>query len=758
MRLARLLPLLLLLPVFPQSPDGPSSTPVRSGEAPAIRIESARTGTPPEDPYVEDQLLVAPPPGWTLMQLSETVEAEVLFEVGRSGYGVLRVDDAATSSHRLEALGAISTPLGRMVGAGKNRTASRTSTAPPPRPSPDLWHQGAMVLPSTSPGDLSGWVVAVLDSGIAYETRPGYVQATGLSTSLFVDPLDLVELDGHPNDDHQHGTHIASLIASKGWIQGVAPGVSLMPIKVLDRDNQGTEWALVEGLHHAIDHGADVINLSVSFPLGYLPSVALQDALVRASEAGVVVVAAAGNDGASELTWPAASRLVIAVGATSPTAVGAQTASLYTNRSPRVDVLAPGGNLSADHTGDTWVDGILAETIEPGDPSRLGYWFYQGTSQATALVSGAAVRLLASGVSPHDVGPTLQAEAYDADDTPTTGFGVPRLDVDNALDHENSALDVLVGVLPWLGQQSDGTVLPSAQVVVLDANGEPLDEAEVVVTVTTTDRTTWTVCETEEDGQCRVALAPTSTEEMWAFRVDTVDIDHVAYRPGKVLFASDGAEVLLSALELSELSYDTLAVYWAAGPDAELGSMASSFAIVDAGVGAATSPLAVLVAEGGLLASQIELVPLDLDGTGLLSSPLGFTTIRRVTLDGSGLLSSPLGFRQVTLAGLDGTGLLSSPLGFHATQLYTRGSGLLSSPLGLVDGGTAVRLDTGRAVGASLEGTTLLQRTVDELGLRTADGYEPASLVIATGAVEVGLRATSASEMSGSTDPVRWTP
>lgn len=754
MRRASALPLLLLLAL----PAGRTTeterprlpvTPTRAGVASALPLPEARTAgeDPHLDAWVADELMVAPPPEVDLAELARAIGAEVVADAGRSGYGALRVRDVGKAMARLEALGAGTAPMGRTVGAGK-KTA--VVTAPAPRP-PDLWHLGAMVLPS-SPGDLSGWVVAVVDSGVAYETSPGHVKATGLANVAFVDPADFVEFDGHPNDDHQHGTHIASLIASRGWISGVAPGVTLMPIKVLDAANQGTEWALIEGIHHAIDHGADVINLSLSFPLGYVPSLALQDALSRAFDAGIVVVAAAGNDGAAELTWPAASRLVLAVGASSPSP-GSQQPAPYTNMGPRLDVLAPGGNLASDRTGDTWVDGILAETIEPGDPSRLGYWFYQGTSQATALVSGAVVRLLAAGVPPEDVGPTLQAQAYAA----LGGSDVAKIDIEDALDHEKQRVDVLANVLPWLGQGLLGAVVPRARVAVVDGSGDPLSDCEVVVTATTASRTSWLVCRTDAEGRCDVSLPSTSTDDAWAFRVDTVNIDHVAQRPSKALFASDGAEVLLEALAASDLAYDALAVYWPRGLDPKLGLMAPSFAIVDAGVGAATSPMAVLLAESGV-ATSIELVALDLNGTGLLSSPLGFTTIRRLTLDGSGLLSSPLGVRRVTLAGIDGTGLLSSPLGFHATQLYTRGTGLLSSPLGLVSVGTAVRLDTGRAIGSSLDGTALQAMVDDELGLRTADGYEAAALVVATGAVEVGLRAASATNVAGGVPPVRWTP
>ena len=107
----------------------------------------------------------------------------------------------------------------------------------------------------------------------------------------FVAPADFIQNDGHPNDDQQHGTHIASLIASTSTqYPGIAPGVTIIPVKVLNAQNAGTEWALVEGIRHAVANGAKVINMSLSFPLGYVPSPALQDALEAASAANVVMV------------------------------------------------------------------------------------------------------------------------------------------------------------------------------------------------------------------------------------------------------------------------------------------------------------------------------------------------------------------------------------------------------------------------------------------------------------------------------------
>ena len=167
--------------------------------------------------------------------------------------------------------------------------------------------------PDVSAG--SGVVVAILDSGIALDSA-GQPAASSLIGHSLLAPRDVVDDDSIPEDAHQHGTHIASLVAGRGAAWGVAPGVTLLPVRVLDENNTGTELDLIEGMWHAIDNGAQVINLSLTFGADYVPSAAMSEVLRAARDAGVVVVGAAGNDSGTSALWPAASPHVIAVGAT----------------------------------------------------------------------------------------------------------------------------------------------------------------------------------------------------------------------------------------------------------------------------------------------------------------------------------------------------------------------------------------------------------------------------------------------------------
>jgi hypothetical protein len=715
----------------------------------------------PETPYIEGQYLVAPPEGHTLAWVAAQAGGEVVMPEGASGYGIV----ATADPDALLAVGARPSPLGRIVGTGRTISAKAntapsssltSTTTPAPAPKvPTPWHLDNLAVPQDNVS-WSGWRVAVLDSGVAYETQGRFVRAPGLAGVSWVAPLDLIELDGHPNDDHQHGTHIASLIASQGTYRGVVPGVSLVPVKVLDATNRGNEWALVEGIHHAIDQGADVINLSLSFPLGYAPSTALLDALARAWEQDVVVVAAAGNDGARELTWPAASRLVVAVGAAGTNVYDWNTQSTYTNRSPKLDILAPGGSLSEDRNGDGFVDGILAETIDPLDPARIGLWFYQGSSQATALVSGLAVRLMAAGTAPHDVAPTLQQSSggYDPTDAWLTGTGADYANLAGALAAPRAHRDLYAGLLPYLADMA-GKASPRARVTVIDAQGVPVVGATVLGSVYSTSRIEYPTCVTDAAGSCSLQTAGWDNDRRneastaWAFRVDAVVEDGVASRPARALWTSEGLAVLLDALSHA-VGWDALAVYWPGGDDPVLGKVLESWAVVDTGVGPQLSPLALVFQPSHVasLSTEGSLV-LDVDGTGLLSSPLGTTlSLRTLTLDGSGLLSSPLMGSSTTLVGLDGSGLLSSPLGFHATQLYTSGSGLISSPLGY---SSSLLLDRG-----TLLGSTSWSPYFQPLLAGSSSG-DVGSALVASGALEVGLSvAPEVTQAQGATSAVLY--
>lgn len=263
----------------------------------------------------------------------------------------------------------------------------------------------------------AGVIVAVIDTGVAYETYASYCQAPDLNETCFVAGWDFVNDDAHPNDDNSHGTHVAGTIAQSTHnnnlgVAGVAYDACIMPVKVLNQNGSGTYADVANGIVYAADHGAKVINLSLG---GGSPSVTLENAVQYAYEKGVTIVAAKGNDGMNVLAYPADyDSYVIAVGATRYD----ETLAYYSNYGPGTDIVAPGGECGFDDAnGDGYCDGVLQNTFNPNTRNvcDFNYWFFQGTSMATPHVAGVAALVIANGnaVTPENVRCVLESTADD---------------------------------------------------------------------------------------------------------------------------------------------------------------------------------------------------------------------------------------------------------------------------------------------------------------------------------------------------------
>jgi serine protease len=256
-------------------------------------------------------------------------------------------------------------------------------------------------------------VVAVVDTGVAYEDYSIYTKAPDLGTN-FVPGYDFINGDSHPNDDNSHGTHVTGTIAQStnngAGVAGIAFNTSIMPVKVLNSSGSGTYTAIADGIKWAADNGAKVINMSLGSSFG---SLTLEDAVRYAYIKGVTIIAAAGNDGISMVSYPAAyNDYVIAVGATRYD----NTRSKYSNYGSSLDLVAPGGDVNVDQNGDSFGDGVLQNTFDPNtkNTSDFGYWFLQGTSMAAPHVAGVAALLIADGVTgPDEVRNVLQSSAKD---------------------------------------------------------------------------------------------------------------------------------------------------------------------------------------------------------------------------------------------------------------------------------------------------------------------------------------------------------
>lgn len=395
-----------------------------------------------------------------------------------------------------------------------------------------FWNLGAIHLHDEAlagaPDGRARYVVALLDSGVAYRahTHADGVEH-GASPSLapveIVAPFDAIDHDEHPDDENGHGTFLANLLVGA---PGLARGAALMPVRVLDAELIGTEAALIEGLAHARDNGADVINLSLVLDRDYFPTRLLDAAIAEALASGIVIVAAAGNDGEARVRYPAAFPGVIAVGASTPSTPGALAPAAYSSHGAALDVLAPGGDLDADANRDGLPDGILAESFDPASPDRFEPWLYAGTSQAAAHGSAAALRVLANGVAPADVAGRLRTSARGGGFDVRVGGGY--LNVAAALARNVELPRIGAQVLVLLTEREGGARSVHATVALLDASAAPVRGATVHARVRGSLDEVLT-CTTGERGTCTLEAVASFQQ---ARSVVAIEIEAVVLRSG----------------------------------------------------------------------------------------------------------------------------------------------------------------------------------------------------------------------------------
>jgi serine protease len=286
-----------------------------------------------------------------------------------------------------------------------------------------------------------GAVVALLDSGVAYERYKRYRRAPDLRRSTFIHPWDFLQRDRHPNDVYGHGTHVAGTIAQTTnngiATAGIAYNAKIMPLRVLDAYGEGDSVAIARAIRYAVRHRADVINLSLEFPpevrSAEIPDVI--SALHLARRRGVVVVAAAGNQTDIAVAYPARVSSVIAVAAT--TTDGCQAD--YSNSGDDLDVSAPGGGADAPNTDSVWDAAhcnpdslgkpILQQTFTRGVQHFGLPRDYEGTSMAAPHVSAIAALLIATkrlgpNPSPHEVEARIEETARPTDRPDRYGAGL----------------------------------------------------------------------------------------------------------------------------------------------------------------------------------------------------------------------------------------------------------------------------------------------------------------------------------------------
>jgi subtilisin family serine protease len=241
-----------------------------------------------------------------------------------------------------------------------------------------------------------GAIVAVVDSGV----NAGHPDLAG----RLLPGHDFVDGDGTPQDGDGHGTHVTGIVAANDGngvgVSSVAPGARVLPVRVLGDDGSGDSARVAAGIDYAVAQGAQVINLSLG------PDVPLAGAdpefgaaIDRALDHGVVVMAAAGNDGLPACEQPSGQGRLLCVGSVDKRGMR----SFFSSFGQGLGVMAPGGSaapLNGEDILSTWKDG--------------GYMELAGTSQAAPHVAGVAALLVSKGLRGQAAVNRILATARDA--------------------------------------------------------------------------------------------------------------------------------------------------------------------------------------------------------------------------------------------------------------------------------------------------------------------------------------------------------
>ena len=226
---------------------------------------------------------------------------------------------------------------------------------------------------------------------------------TAISKSVVNQNADIKQIDlfnyAQSDGEEGHGNAVASLlVANDNELTGLAPSIELLSIPVLDNNGEGSAFDLAMGIIAAVDAGANVISMSLG---SYATSPLLKAAVDYAAAAGVVMVAASGNDGVKQVLYPAAYDNVIAVGAVDANG----NIAGFSNTGSEISLAAPGVGINS-----AWTEGA-------------GVVSFSGTSAAVPCVVGVVANILS------DYGGSLSpAEAAEQVINYTIDNGAPNKD------------------------------------------------------------------------------------------------------------------------------------------------------------------------------------------------------------------------------------------------------------------------------------------------------------------------------------------
>ena len=349
------------------------------------------------------------------------VQARGARAVGRTISALRRHRAVATAQPRLVARVADDSPddtglaSRSAAAAGGWVNAQWDLTAPFGIDAPDAWPLARV--DGRPPG--AGVVVAVLDTGLAYANRPPFARSPDISRNHVVAGYDFVAHDPYPNDRHGHGTFVASTIIAtpnnRYGMVGIAYGAKVMPVRVLDGNGAGQAGPIARGMRWAVDHGANVINVSIELvdqvtaaPQSMTVDPQIREAVRYAAAHNVLVVAAAGNSASPDVpSTRLGSDILYVGGSTEHGCLGE-----YSNFGKGIDLVAPGGGADAQIAGDPHCnpDAARGRNIEQVSFKRPSISTFQiirdrngrpglsGTSMAAPHATAAVALLLGSGV------------------------------------------------------------------------------------------------------------------------------------------------------------------------------------------------------------------------------------------------------------------------------------------------------------------------------------------------------------------------
>jgi hypothetical protein len=252
-------------------------------------------------------------------------------------------------------------------------------------------------------GDRTSWgrgtTIAILDTGVAPDATFGPSRLRTLDIGLGTTP-------GTGGDDG-HGTAVAALAAGlSADAPGVAPSANVLSVRVTDAAGTSDLFTISQAIVAAVEAGAKIINVSLG---GYVTGAVLDSAITYATQKGALIVAAAGNDQAAQLAWPAADARVVSVGAIDK----AEQQVSFSNSGPQLQLAAPGYGVQT-----AWLNG-----------QRV---YVDGTSASAPIVAGAIAAVISQNPSltPQQAADVLAQTANDAGQPgtdPAFGHGIVNL-------------------------------------------------------------------------------------------------------------------------------------------------------------------------------------------------------------------------------------------------------------------------------------------------------------------------------------------